>query len=376
MNRSFLRILVGGAAAFLLVTIVSLIFIACQSSISLLTGGVNTFPQATAFVPKQAPAVVSGLVNPEKLYGIRQVTLPLKNRQSDRQEWQQWTTNLVSRIGLDYQKDLQPWLGDEITLAITALDFDRNLDNGMQPGYLLAVETRNNQLSQKSLSNFYEGAYKQNDASMEKYKGAKILFPPATKTKNKPIWASSVVGNFVLFANHPQIIKEAINQAQAVNLNLQQSDDYQKVISSIDRPHIGIAYIDVAKTSAWLNKSVAREKFKDNQILSAFLSISHSNLAVQTALTKVADSVASSQAYKSLINNSELNQIIDSLFVKRNTYIDLTEKTSLLEKQMPLYEVTRLAIKALFPHLKAIAIENQNNRDNVSRAEILFKLAA
>ncbi len=121
MNRSFLRILVGGAAALLLVTIVSLILIASQSSISLLTGGVNTFPQATAFVPKQAPAVVSVLVNPEKLYGIRQVTLPLKKRQRDRQEWQQWTTDLVSRIGLDYQKDLQPWLGDELTLAITAL---------------------------------------------------------------------------------------------------------------------------------------------------------------------------------------------------------------------------------------------------------------
>ena len=373
MNSSFLRILVGSAAALLLVSIVSLILIASQSSISLLTGGVNTFPQATAFVPKQAPAIVSLLVNPEKLYGIRQVTLPLKNRQSDRQEWQQWTTDLVSRIGLDYQKYLQPWLGDEITLAITALDFDRNLDNGMQPGYLLAAETRNNQLSQKSLSDFYD---KQNNVSTERYKGAEIVFPSATKNKNKPIWASSVVGNFVLFANHPQIIKEAINQAQAVNLNLQQSDDYQKVISSIDRPHIGIAYIDVAKTSAWLNKSVASEKFKDSQILSAFLSISQSNLAVQTALTEVADSVASSEAYKSLINNSELKQIIDSLFVKRNTYIDLVEKTSLLKEQMPLYEVTRLAIKALFHHLKAIAIENQGNRDNVSRAEILFKLAA
>ncbi len=236
------------------------------------------------------------------------------------------------------------------------------------------METRNNQLSQKSLSNFYD---KQNNVSTEKYKGAEIIFPSATKNKNKPIWASSVVGNFVLFANHPQIIKEAINQAQAVNLNLEQSDDYQKAISSIiDRPHIGIAYIDVAKTSAWLNKSVTSEKFKDSQILSAFLSISQSNLAVQTALTEVADSVASSQAYKSLINNSQLKQIIDSLFDKRNTYIDLTEKTSLLGEQMPLYEVTRLAIKALFPHLKAIAIENQGNKDNLSRAEILFKLDA
>ncbi|MGF1589994.1 MAG: DUF3352 domain-containing protein [Pleurocapsa sp.] len=374
MNRSFWQILVGGAAV-LLVTIISLILIASQSPINLLKGGVNTFPEATAFVPKQSPAMVSLLANPEKLYGIRQVTLPLPKRQSDRQEWQQWTTDLVSRIGLDYQRDLKSWLGDEITLAITALDFDRNLDNGTQPGYLLAIASRNTQLTQKSLSNFYG---KQNNISIERYKGAEIIFPSATKTKNKnkPIWASSIVGNFVLFANHPQIIKEAINQAQAVNLNLEQSDDYQKAISNIERPHIGIAYINVPGTSAWLNKSAVVKQPHDNQTLSASLSISRSNLAVQTALTEVADSVASSQAYKSLINNSQLQQIIDSLSLKRNTYIDLSEKTSLLDEQMPLYEVTRLAIKALFPHLEAIAIENKGDRDHVSRAEILFKLAA
>ncbi len=375
MNRSFWQILVGGAAALLLITIVSLILIASQSSINLLKGGVNTFPQATVFVPKQAPAMVSLLANPEKLYGIRQVTLPLQKRQSDRQQWQQWTTDLVSRIGLDYQRDLKSWLGNEITLAITALDFDRNFDNGTQPGYLLTTKTRNTQLTQKSLRNFYA---QQDNISVEKYKGASIMFQSATKNRSRPIWASSVVGNFVLFANHPQIIKEAINQAQAVNLNLEQSDYYQTAISSIDRPHIGIAYINVPATSAWLNKSAVVKQSQNNQTLSAFLSINRSNLVVQTALTGVADSVASSQAYKSLINNSELKQIVDSLFLKHKTYIDLTEKTSLtnlLKEQIPLYEVTRLAIKALLPNLEAIAFENQGDRDHATRAEILFKLA-
>ena len=36
-----------------------------------------------------------------------------------------------------------------------------------------------------------------------------------------------MVGDFVLFANSPQIIHEAINQAQAVDLNLEQLDRYQ-----------------------------------------------------------------------------------------------------------------------------------------------------
>ena len=63
-----------------------------------------------------------------------------------------------------------------------------------------------------------------------------------------------MVGDFVLFANYPQIIKEAINQAQAVELNLEQSDNYQTAISQIEQPHIGISYVNVPRTSAWLNK--------------------------------------------------------------------------------------------------------------------------
>lgn len=374
MNRFFLRILAAGAMAVFLISVVSLIVIATQSSISLLGGGVNTFPQATAFVPKQSPAMVSLSANPEKIYGIRQVNLPLNQRHSDRQEWLQWTTSLFNRIGLDYQSDLKPWLGDEITLAITALDFDRNVDNGTQPGYLLVTESKNTQLAQELIRNFYG---EQKNTSLEQYKGANIISQSGSKTLKEPdVWANAVVGRFVLFANYPQILKEAINQAQAVNLNLEQSDYYQDAIANIKQPHIGVAYINVPGTSAWLDKLGIVDQHSENQTLSAVISIRYRNLAVQTRLTGVSDSVASNEAYKSLINNSELEEIIDSLPLENKTYMDLTAPTSLLKEQIPRYEVTRLAIKALFPHLEEIAIQNKGNQDNISRTEILFQLDA
>ncbi len=372
MNRSFLRILAAGAIAVFLISVVSLIAIASQSSIALLGGGVKTFPQATAFVPRQSAAMVSLLASPEKLYGIRQVNLPLKKRYGDRQEWLQWTTGLFKRIGFDYQANLKPWLGDEITLAVTDLDFDRNLDNGIQPGYLLAMETKNTQLSQELMGHFYD---QRKNIAMEQYKGAKIISQSGSKTAMKPdVWASAVVGKFVLFANHPQILKQGINQAQAVNLNLEQSDYYQDAITLIKQPHIGIAYINVPRTSTWLDKLEIVAKRNNDQTLTATVSINNRNLAVQTSLTGVTDSVASKETYKSLIHNTEWQQYFDSLFLEGTAYIDLTAKPSLSPNQIPQYELARLALKSMFPHLEAIAIRSNNDENNVSRANILFKL--
>ena len=372
MNRSFLKILAAGAIAVFLISVVSLIAIASQSSIALLGGGVKTFPKATAFVPRQSAAMVSLLANPEKLYGIRQVNLPLEKRYGDRQEWLQWTTSWFKRIGFDYQADLKPWLGDEITLAITDLDFDRNLNNGIQPGYLLATETKNTQLAQELMGHFYD---QRKNIAMERYKGAQIISQSGSKTAMEPdVWANVVVGKFVLFANHPQILKQAINQAQAINLNLEQSDNYQDAIALIKQPHIGIAYINVPLTSAWLDKLDIVAKRNNDQTLTATVSINNRNLAVQTSLTGVTDSVASKETYKSLIHNTEWQQYFDSLFLEDTAYIDLTAKPSLSPDQIPQYELARLAIKSMFPHLEAIAIRSNNDENDVSRANILFKL--
>ena len=373
MNRSFIKILTTGAIAFTVLTIVSIIAIATQSSIGLLRG-VNTLPSGTAFVPRQAPAMVSLLANPEKLYSIRQVTLPLKNRKSDRQEWQQWSRDNLNKLGLDYQQ-IKPWLGNELTWAITALDYDRNSDNGVQPGYLIAAEIKNTQLATESLENLYS-----QDRSVL-YKGANIItYSPQARGSN--IRSYAIVGDFVLFANHPQIIREAINQAQAVNLNLQHSDDYRKAIATpaegianITQPHIAIAYIDVPKTLAWSNKlGVVEPEEKDvNRTLSAFLSIADKDLVAHTALTNSGDSQNSLEVFRLLLKNSELERVFEYLFLPGDgsTYVDLTAKTP---TSTQIYEVAKLAIKGLFPHLDAIAIKDRGSKNNISRTEILFKL--
>ena len=366
--RSFFWTITVGAATIFLVSIVGLGWLASQSSVSLLKGGVNQFPNGAVFIPKQAPAMISLLANPEKINALRQVTLPLKKRKSDRAEWQQWEQDLAAKIGLDYQKDLKVWLGDEITLGITSLDVDGNAGNGAQPGYILAAETKNNSLAQKSLRNFYSDL---DSVTIEQYKGANII----ATNQSSSVWSGVVVGNFVLFANQPQILKEAINQAQAVDLNLARSDYYQNALNSIQQPHIGIGYADVLGLSAWLDKSARAKTYNQGQTLGISLSVKRSDLAAQTVLIET-DNVLDSEIVKSFLNNSELQQIFASLpFDSNNSaYIDIKGGKSLLEDKIPLYKVSKLAIQSLFPHLKAIAIQNLGKQDNISRANILFKL--
>jgi hypothetical protein len=279
--RFFWLTLATGAIALLLVTVTSLFWILAQSPLSLLSGGVNNYSQGTVFVAKTAPAMVSLLVNPEQLGDLGQLATPLAQRRRSQKEWKDWATNLLAKTGLKYRSEIRPWLGKEITLAITALDYDRNPDNGIQPGYLLATKTKNSQLAQSFLESSYKG-----NLVFEQYKGVKIAYPRPRKLKKSSanIWASAVVGDFVLFANYPQVLREAINNAQAIALNLNHSSSYQKALTTIKEPRIGLAYLNLPATSAWVAKESVAKIATSEQILAVSLSLQANALAIKTNL--------------------------------------------------------------------------------------------
>ena len=360
MNRSFFSVLAIAGVTVYLIAVAGLGWITTQGSINLLWGGVNHYPQSAIFLPKQTVAVVSLLTNPRKLNAWRQVNLPLTKHKTNRQKWQEWSTDLSAKIGFDYQRDIKPWLGDEITFAIVSLDYDRDAANGVQPGYILAMETRNTNLAREHLQNFYGD---RDNISVEQYKGTNIIFPDADS-----MWSSVVAGNFVLFANHHQILKQAINQAQAVDLNIEHSDDYRTALNNIQQPHIAIGYVDVLGLSAWLDKSIL-STLNDRRRLSAALSTKNSNLAAEIELRNPSTGIS-----KSFLDNPELQQIFNTLELDRHksAYIDLEDET-LLKDRIPLYKVTKLAIKSWFPQLKGISIHNLDEQ-NISRTDILFEL--
>ncbi|MBD1878343.1 DUF3352 domain-containing protein [Coleofasciculus sp. FACHB-T130] len=312
-RRSFFYVLAAGVLVLLLIGAGGFYWLRANSPLALLGGGEVTNPSATIFVPKKAPVMVSLLVNPDRLEGLRQAVARPANRKRSRAELNQFKQSLLANTDLDYRRDIQPWLGDEITLALTSLDIDRTRDNGEQRGLLLAVTTKNPQRSREFVDLFWQKqANVETDLVFETYKGVKLIYKnqeSVVKTQdavNKGFYnrdrsalpkdainrasaqnsvATAVVGDrFVLFANNPRVLKEAINNVQAPNLSLSDSTSYQRAIESISQPKIGLTYVNLPALAKLLGNNSQMEIDPTYESLAIAISPKTQGLLAETAL--------------------------------------------------------------------------------------------
>jgi hypothetical protein len=288
--KSFLLALGTGATILVSVAIFGFYWIWQQSPLTIIGGGTNKYPQAAIFVPRQAPAMVSLLTNVDRLEALRQLVTPLGKRWEARKELSELKQNLLAGTGVDYQKDIKPWLGDELTLAVTSLDFDRQPENGAQAGYLLAVNTKDAELSKEFLQLAYSEAAiaGTSDLVFETYQGVNLIYKRPLSTDSKNNIASAVVGNFLLLANHPRVLKDAINNAQSTDLNLENAPAYQNALKTIEDPRISLGFVNLPALSAWIAKAPTSESSDISELLTIALSLKQGGLAAQTALTGLA----------------------------------------------------------------------------------------
>jgi hypothetical protein len=206
------------------------------------------------FVLKQAPVMVSMLVNPDRL-----------TKQEGDGYLSKIKTSLLANTGIDYQKDIQPWLGNEITLAVTSLDVDREPENGKEPGYLMVLTTRQPEKSREFVNLLFSkrvlaGA----NLSVEQYKGVKL-------TDDNNHLAGAVVGDrFVLFANKLKVLREAINNVQAPDLSLTSSDQYHQAIKQLPSSPVAMAFLNLPRVAQWQGLEL-KDKTYDSQVLSVVL---------------------------------------------------------------------------------------------------------
>jgi hypothetical protein len=269
-----------------------LYWVLSTSPLTLLKGGIMGEPTAAAFIPKQSPIMVSLLVNPNRLEAFSQLIASPAKRKRSHQELEELEQSLLAKTGLNYQKEVKPWLGEEITLAVTSLDYDHSTQNGIQPGYLLVVQTKDPELSKEFLQLSYsESAIAGNyDLVFDTYQGANITYKRSLKPiPNSNLFASTVVGNYVLFANHPKVLREALSSVQAPDLNLYNAIAYQDALKTIEEPRIGIFYANFPELSAWLSHLAVPEKPDITQTLTVALSLKSEGLVAKTALIGVKD---------------------------------------------------------------------------------------
>ncbi len=210
-------------------------------------------PSAAIFVSKQAPIMVSLLVNPDRLEDLAQVVASPKERRKTKDQLNQIKNSVLANTNLDYEQDIKPWVGEEITVAVTSTDRDRDPSNGQQPGYLLAIATKDAQKSRDFVELlFTKKAIAGANLVIEESNGIRLLSnSPRLQSDNKESgFSGAVVGDdFVLFANHPQVLKEAVNNVQAPDLNLTTSSQYQQALTQLSARKVGLVFLNYPSLS-------------------------------------------------------------------------------------------------------------------------------
>jgi len=304
--RSFFYALAAGVILLLLIAAGGFFWLTSQSPLNVMREGAVATPTASIFVPKQAPVMASLLVNPDRLEAFRQLVARPGNRRRSRAELKQVEDSLLANKGIDYRRDIRPWLGNEVTLAVTSLDFDRNQQNAAQPGYLLAVTTKNSQRAREFLQLFYskQATAGATDLVFEQYKGVNLIYKRPTTpleassggsnpNQTPEVLTSAVVGDrFVLFANHPKVLRDAINNVQAENLSFDDDLGYQQMLESLTEPRIGISLVNLPALAALISKQPipVQDSFQGSKTLAIALSLNAQGLLAQTALLRSQES--------------------------------------------------------------------------------------
>ncbi|QXE25257.1 hypothetical protein B6N60_03971 [Richelia sinica FACHB-800] len=260
-QNSFFGFLVAGVIGLVLLGIAGFYWFVGRSPAHLVAS--RSQPGAAIFVSKLAPVMVSLLVNPEKLQKL-----------DTQGELAEIKHNLFEKSNIDYQEDIRPWLGNEITLAVTSKDLDRNTENGFQSGYLMALATEKPEKSREFLELlFSKRALLGAKLEVEQYQGIKIIYDNhqvAAGAKNQNTLAGAVVDNFVLFANDPKVLREAINNLQAPDLNLTSSRKYQKATEQLPEHAVAVAFLNLPMVAQWQGLKLSAATY-DSEIMGLVL---------------------------------------------------------------------------------------------------------
>lgn len=259
-------------------------------------GGGDRTPTTAIFVPRRSPLAVSLLVNPDRLVKLPQVDLD------------NFEEGLLDSAHLDYEQDVRPWLGDEVTLAVTTLDLDREPSNGQQPGYLLALAAKNSTRAREFLQVYWQRrAADGTELHYEQVSGVKLIYGGAVSEEGSSTTvASALVGDrFILFANTPKVIRDAVNNVQVPELNLASDEDYQRSLETLSGDRFALAYANLGELGGWLenqglavNRSLAESSPSSPLAANAAMDPRYRGLALGLGVTRqglLADTVLLSQ---------------------------------------------------------------------------------
>ncbi|PZD70347.1 hypothetical protein C1752_13980 [Acaryochloris thomasi RCC1774] len=200
---------------------------------------INSGPATARFVPQQSPLLLS--VNPKQLPDSGNTTSLL-----------QWPQVLLTNAGVNYARDLKPWVSDELMFALTG--------PVQQHHYLFAVTTRGAKESQACIEQIWQQQVSAGQPlSFEQYSDISLI---STQFKSPQPLGSEISGlqpfegvstaivddRYVLVANSASVLRAAIDSSQSESLT--NTSDYQQAVTHLKQEQQdGFVYADLSAFS-------------------------------------------------------------------------------------------------------------------------------
>ena len=240
-NRPFFTGLAVVILTLVTVGVGSFWYLTANGPLTLLAGGDRPIAAATAFVPAQSPLTISLLTRPERIVAFEQAVVDSTQRQQARREIDQLKQSLLNSAQIDYDEDIRPWIGSEITFALT--DRDLGADRAGQPGYLTLIEIapERQRQAREFLQLFWQRqSLVSGPLRSERVSGVRLLYADSPS----PAVASALVGSqFVIFANDIRVLRRSVQVAQTA-ANLAQNRAYRETVDQLPPERIGLAYVN------------------------------------------------------------------------------------------------------------------------------------
>ncbi len=267
-SRTFYSAIALVAGLLVLVGVAGFWGLTSQNPRALLTQGGQTVPTAAQFVPRQAPVMAALLARPDRVWQLRQLLTPASRRFVARQEWQALKQSLETTVGWAYDTDVRPWLGAEVTFAVTTPDLDHDETNGLQAGYLALLSCRDVEAAREALHVLWQQRAAQGRKLIfETVSGIPLIYDQApsrpsskglrgqAETVGLEALTSALVGDrYVLLANAPRVLRQAIATYQAPDVSLARAANYRTAIATLPPQRIGWVYANGPRLLAWLGK--------------------------------------------------------------------------------------------------------------------------
>jgi len=178
----------------------------------------------TGFVPQNAVLTAALLVPPVRLPDPLTVLPSLQ-------------TTLRQRTGLDYDRDIRPWLGNEAVLAVLPPSPDA------EPGYLLVLSVTDGDQAREGLELLWQRqALAGRPPILAEIDGAQAVLP----APGAALWPMALVGDrYLLVASTVPALYSSLRAVQAPALSLLRRRQYRAALSALSVPQLGLIHINL-----------------------------------------------------------------------------------------------------------------------------------